>query len=255
MPRNVVSAPSATLPRFSPRSAMVDSAIECIAELRFYVDMLEGRQAIVAQAMPFSLRKIGDTTTLQAGANALVYADIDGVSTGVKEPITIRVANGSFEIAPTRSVSRRGSRQALRSALIADVLGVAGVFTDLGSKLPQGNLASGPIAPALADLFVAQFVALSPHAAERGPGKADLLSVQEYDGTTLARIEFSAPLTWSPPGSNPSEVVGEALIRLDGFVHSVTARALNRPKTKREVGDAETAFHLRCRDSSEEAPP
>ncbi len=253
-PSKSVTSPPASPPfRFAPREA-AQALVDCSLSSRVYVDTLEGRHAVSAHAMPFSIRREGEGTTLRIGASSLLYFEIDGVDADGAPSEPLPMAGSTFQIGPSRVVRRAGSSQPLRGRLVADVLGVVGPFTELFGKLPKAQVVVGPMGAAVADLFVSQVVGLSPLGATPGPGTASVLSAEDYDGTTLVRIEFSAPLTWSRPGALPSEVVGEALVRLNGLVHSVSARALNRPLVKRDVGDAEVALHLRCRDSGEEAP-
>ena len=67
-------------------------------------------------------------------------------------------------------------------------------------------------------------------------------------------VEFSVPLVWAQPDALPGDLTGEAPIGMDGAVHSVSARALNRPKATPGVGNAEVSVHIQCRPSGQEKP-
>jgi hypothetical protein len=244
------SASGEPVPPFSPAPVSVSADIRCSVAERLYVTIPGIPNSTLALVTSLEIRKSADRTTLRVGPTEHQFFDVDGVQSDTKPKVVNAISGKRFEV-KDGAVKRVDVAQLVPAALTADVLGVIGPFNDVGATLRPGNASTGPMDPRLATLFAAQFLGLISGRGKLGDGRANLLSVREYAGEWLARIEFLTPVRWADRDGVAREILGEALVRMDGFVVSMAARS-SGSATNRPEDQGESTVHLRCRDTAKE---
>lgn len=251
---SVLNAPPAAAvvengPQFEPARAPGHTKIRCIAAERAHITISGLPPSVDGRSTSFEVRRFADRTTISLGPSEHDFFEVDGVDTGTKPPIVNELSGKSFEV-KAGAVKRVDAARAVPAALAADVLGVVGPFNEVAAVLRPGPASPGPLDARLATLFASQVLGLLSSRPKLGVGTANLLSVREYAGEWLARIEFLAPITWSDR-EVPRHVMGEALVRMDGFVVSVAGRSVSQV-TSNLQDHSENTLYLRCRDAAEE---